>query len=130
MTTTRHQPERGDLLKAAAPETVATLAGLDALSDIPTPAPSSARVSSPAWNCLEHVPAASIASWIAECLRFGGRRPRKEAARAAYDTLWAGHVLGARGDEPWRAPEVEIALGPSRRQPRRVATTHGGPVAR
>jgi hypothetical protein len=124
MTTTRHQPEHDDLITAAVPETVARLAGLDALFDTPTPSRGPARASGPAWNCLEHVPSASVATWIAECLRFGGRRRRQEAAQAAYDARWAGHGIGAHGDEPWFAPEVASP----RTQPQRVATTNGGPV--
>jgi hypothetical protein len=96
MTTTRHQPERGDLLEASAAETVATLDGLQAFFDTPIPAPLPAEASAPAWICLDHVPAASLATWIAECLRFGGHGRRQEAAKAAYDARWAGHGVGGR----------------------------------
>jgi hypothetical protein len=128
MTTTSHQPEHGHLLEDAVTETVARLDGLDALSGYPTAAVLAAPASDPAWNCLEHVPAASFASFVAECLRFGGRRRRQEAAKAAYDARWAGHGIGERGDEPWFAPEVAIEIAPGLRQPRWVPT-RGGRVA-
>jgi hypothetical protein len=88
MTTTSHQPEHGNLLEGVAPETVAILDGIEALSGSPIPGSLATPDSPPAWNCLEHVPAASFASFVAECLRFGGRRRRQEAARAAYDARW------------------------------------------
>jgi hypothetical protein len=96
MTTTRHQQARGDLLEDVVSETVAKLDGLEALFDTPTPAPLPAQASGPSWICLDHVPAASLASWIAECIRFGGRGRRQEAAKAAYDARWAGHGVGER----------------------------------
>ena len=108
MTTTSHQSLRRHVLRDATPETLATLSGLEALSDTPTLGP--VRAGGPAWNCLEHLPGASIASFVAECLRFGGRRSRQEVARAAYDARWAGHNVGARRDEPWFAPKAAIEL--------------------
>jgi hypothetical protein len=95
MTTTRHEPQRSRFLEATAPETVAMLDGFEALFDTPTPVSLPAEAG-PAWICLDHVPAASFASWIAECLKFGGRGRRQEAAKAAYDARWAGHGVGAR----------------------------------
>ena len=97
MTPTSHQPQPGDLLEGVAPETVATLDGLLALSYTPTPAAPPAAASGPAWKCFDHVPSASIASFVAECLSFGGRRRRQQAAQAAYDARWAGHGVGERG---------------------------------
>ena len=100
MTTTVHQPKRRDLLGTAA-ETVARLAGLEARSDALTVVPGPARGTGSDWNCLVHVPGASLPSWVAETVRFGGRRRRHEAARLAYDVLWAGHGVGELGDEPF-----------------------------
>lgn len=99
MTSTVHQPERGDLLDTA--ETVARLAALEASADVLAPRPGPARGTGSDWDCLVHVPDASLASWVAEALRFGGRRRRHEAAKLAYDALWAGHGVGELGDEPF-----------------------------
>lgn len=95
MTSTVREPESAHLADDGA-ETVAMLTGLEP------------RGIGPAWNCREHVPG-SIASWIVECRRFGGGRRRREAAKAAYDAIWAGQGLGERGDEPCCAPGVITA---------------------
>jgi hypothetical protein len=127
MTTIGHQPDRGCLPNDAAPRTVARLTGLDALSGPLTPVTLKARGTGPSWNCLGHVPG-SIASWVAECGRFGGRRRRQEAAKATYDAIWAGHGIGERAHEPSPVPggatEIDLLL----QQTRRISAASGRPV--
>lgn len=101
MTTTVHQQERDELPDIASRETLVRFAVVEARSAALAPAPRPAQASSPNWDCLVHVPGASLASWAAETLRFGGRRRRHEAAKLAYDGMWAGHGVGERGNEPF-----------------------------
>lgn len=129
MTTTVQDPDRGDRAHDAAPQTVARPVGPQAPHGPFTPAPRQARGIRPAWNFVEHVPGA-FARWTAECIRFGGRRRRREAAQAAYDARWAGHGVGACGAEAWLGPDVAIEIGSSLQQARRVRATSGGPGAR
>lgn len=127
MTSTVREQESAHLADDGT-ETVARLTRLDGLHGPLTPAPRKAGGIIPTWSCLEHVPG-STASWVAECLRFGGRRRRREAAKAAYDAIWAGHGVTERGDEPWCAPGVAIESRPPLRQSRPIAATSGGPGA-
>lgn len=87
MTSTVREPQSAHLADDGA-ETVARLTAVDGLRRPLMPAPREARGIGPDWSCLEHVPG-SPASWVVECFRFGGRTRRQEAAKAAYDALWA-----------------------------------------
>lgn len=106
MTSTAHEPECGHLLDEAAPETVARLPAPEPLDGPISAASFEARGVGSAWNCLDAVPGSSIASFLSECLKFGGWRRRQGAAKQAYDARWAGRGVGERGGEPRFAPFI------------------------